>query len=166
MPIIRKCKECKKEFRTKPFFIKLGQGIYCSAGCHHKGMRNGKLVKCFVCGKEVYKSLKSLQGSKSKKYFCTKNCQTIWRNSLYIGPKHANYISGRFSYRSVMSRNKVPQICIVCKTTDFRVLAVHHIDQNRKNNKLSNLVWLCHNCHHLVHRYPEEKKRFELLRLN
>ncbi|MBI4281264.1 HNH endonuclease [Candidatus Uhrbacteria bacterium] len=36
-----------------------------------------------------------------------------------------------------------------------RVLLVHHIDENRKNNVLSNLVWLCRNCHFLVHKYNE-----------
>jgi predicted HNH restriction endonuclease len=42
------------------------------------------------------------------------------------------------------------------------VLAVHHVDQNRTNNKVTNLAWLCHNCHHLVHRYPIERKKVQV----
>jgi hypothetical protein len=166
MPVLRKCKNCKKVFKTKPFFVKLGQGKYCSSACHHQGMKNGKIVKCFICKKDVYKTLKALRTSKSKKYFCTKKCQTIWRNSIYIGSKHANFTTGRSSYKSVLSRNKVPKICKLCGTKDVRILAVHHIDQNRENNKLKNLMWLCHNCHHLVHRYPDERNKFELLLSN
>jgi hypothetical protein len=30
-------------------------------------------------------------------------------------------------------------------------LAVHHADENRKNNDPSNLMTLCHNCHALIH---------------
>ena len=30
----------------------------------------------------------------------------------------------------------------------------------RKNNSVSNLIWLCHNCHHLVHHYKNETKNF------
>jgi hypothetical protein len=48
----------------------------------------------------------------------------------------------------------------LCSTKDERVLAVHHIDHNRLNNKLDNLAWLCHNCHHLVHHDNVEKHRF------
>ena len=163
MPVLRKCKKCNKVFKTKPYFIKLGNGKYCSAACHHEGMKNGRVVKCSICKKEVYKPKKALAGSKSKKYFCTKNCQTIWRNSLYIGPKHSNFVTGKFSYRGVIIRNKVPQKCTLCGNSDIRVLAVHHIDKNRENNKIKNLAWLCHNCHHLVHRYQDEGQKFELL---
>jgi len=41
-----------------------------------------------------------------------------------------------------------------------KVIIVHHIDKNRKNNKLSNLAWLCRNCHFLVHHHEEENLKF------
>lgn len=159
MPLLKKCRICKKVFQTKPFFVKNGGGKYCSAVCHYKGLKTGKLVNCDICGKETYKTIKALRLSKSKKWFCSKSCQTKWRNSEFVGEKHANYITGRASYRSVLPRNKIPQICRLCRTQDARVLAVHHLDENRLNNELKNLVWLCHNCHHLVHHYVPEKKK-------
>jgi len=118
------------------------------------------MVFCYVCNKEIYKPLRALINSKSKKYFCGKSCQTKWRNSEFVGPKHANWKHGSASYKSVLSRHNIPKKCILCKTTDTRVLAVHHIDENHSNNALENLAWLCHNCHHLVHHDRVEKERF------
>lgn len=154
------CKICSKEFYAKPFWLARGYGLYCSKECHYQGIRKGKNMPCDICGKETYKQLKQLQNSKSKKFFCSKSCQTIWRNQEFIGPKHANWNEGLYAYRSVLGRHKIPKICTLCKTKDIRVLAVHHVDKNRKNNVVSNLSWLCHNCHHLVHHYKEETEKF------
>ena len=162
MPIV-KCLICKKEFYGKPFFLRNGYAKYCSQKCMHLGSRTGKMVNCYACGKEVYKTKKALRVSKSKTYFCTKSCQTKWRNSVFVGSKHANWKNGRYSYKSVMLRNKVPKICKLCKNKDARVLAVHHLDHNRENSSLSNLVWLCHNCHFLVHHDKETSKNMEIL---
>lgn len=160
MPVV-KCRICAKKFYAKPFWIRRGYGKYCSASCQHQGQKNGKVVQCHICSKNAYKPRKALRHSKSKKYFCSKSCQTIWRNSqVFIGVKHPNWKSGEFAYRTVLRRNKVPAVCGLCQTKDGRILATHHIDKNRKNNKLDNLAWLCHNCHFLVHHYAIEKKRF------
>lgn len=162
MPIV-KCKICSKDFYAKPSWILRGHGRYCSPPCQYLGRRNGKMVSCYICSKEVYKSKKSLDHSKSKKYFCSKSCQTRWRNTEFIGPKHANWVHGKYVYKSILRRNKVPEICVLCKVKDSRVLAVHHIDHNHSNNVLKNLCWLCHNCHFLVHHDSIEKQRFTVL---
>ena len=164
MPI-RLCKICSKELYVKPSHLKLGYGKYCSNKCRHEGKKKGKVIVCFLCRKEVYKSQQSLKRSKSKKYFCGKSCQTKWRNALYIGKKHSNYTYGLGSYRSVLIRNNTPRICNLCKTKDIRILAVHHIDNHRHNNKAKNLAWLCYNCHFLVHHDKVEEARF-LAKLN
>ena len=152
------CKRCKEFFKVKPHWLKVGYGKYCSADCHHASMRTGKDVRCSTCSVLTYKTQKDLKGSKSGKYFCSKKCQTVWRNQLYIGTAHKNFKTGEFVYRATMERSKVPKLCQLCKTTDYRVLAVHHIDKNRKNNTLNNLAWLCHNCHFLVHHYDRERE--------
>lgn len=151
MPVLKKCLLCKKEFAVKPSWVKNGHGKYCSAHCQYISARTGKEVGCFVCGKKVYRSGKSLRGSKSKKFFCTRSCQTKWRNAYFSGTKHANWIHGRASYRTVLLRENISRVCRRCGIDDVRVLAVHHIDRNKNNNKPANLMWLCHNCHHLIH---------------
>jgi hypothetical protein len=99
--------------------------------------------------------------SKSKKYFCSKSCQTRWRNSMiYIGENHPNWKNGGARhYRDILRRSRQKEICGLCKTTDKRILAVHHIDHNHANNKLENLAWLCHNCHYLIHHHPDEHQK-------
>lgn len=153
------CKLCSKEFYAKPSWLRKGHGVYCSNGCRFKASRKGKVVSCFVCGEDTYKQPKALRRSKSGYFFCGKSCQTKWRNSEFIQEKHPNWKGGRYAYNSVMRRSNTPKICALCKTKDSRVLAVHHLDKNRKNNNIDNLVRLCHNCHHLVHRYPDEQER-------
>lgn len=159
MPIVY-CQICKKDFYSKPSWISRGVGKFCSAKCSHISRKNGKDVECFICKKIVYKPLKALKHSKSKKYFCSKSCQTKWRNSEFVGEKHANWVKGLFSYRGILTRAGIPKICKLCKTIDERVLAVHHIDFDHKNNDVNNLAWLCQNCHFLVHHYKDELKKF------
>ncbi len=159
MPIVS-CKLCAETFHVKPSHLKMGYGKYCSAKCQYKARKTGKMVVCYICGKDTYKTIKALRNSKSKKYFCGKSCQTKWRNSEFIGSKHANFVNGYASYRTILSRDKIPKICILCQTIDKRILLVHHIDENHYNNNLKNLSWLCHNCHFLVHHDKVEKVKF------
>ncbi|MCK4918159.1 MAG: hypothetical protein KAS02_00015 [Candidatus Pacebacteria bacterium] len=159
MPLIKKCEICNKRFQTKLSYVVNGQGRFCSVKCRGISLRKGKEIKCFLCGKLSYKSKVNLSRSKSGKFFCSKSCQTKWRNQEFIGPKHANWNGGRSSYKSVLSRNKVSKVCKLCGNNDERVMAVHHLDKNRYNNNIENLVWLCHNCHHLVHHYKEGRDK-------
>lgn len=157
-----KCKICDKEFHIKPNLITKGFGKYCSKFCTRKGLQKGEMRKCFTCGAEIYKSRKALLGSKSEKFFCGKSCQTTWRNSIVnIGKNHPNWKGGEHvSYRNILIKNNVLTSCFLCKNDDKRVLAAHHIDENHKNNDLTNLVWLCHNCHALVHKQTKERSIF------
>lgn len=162
MPLVD-CRICKSRFYIKPNRLERGWGKYCSNKCKHLGFRNGSQIKCFTCKKSAYKSMKDQNRSKSKKYFCSKSCQTKWRNTFYKEEKHANWKGGEHSYKNIMWRSDSTPKCAKCKTVDTRVLAVHHKDKNRKNNVLSNLVWLCHNCHFLVHHYKSEAGKFLVL---
>lgn len=154
------CKQCTKEFKAKPSWIKNGGGKFCSRSCAHAANRKGSVIHCFICSTQAYKQPKALNGSKSGKLFCSKSCQTKWRNAEFKDEKHTNWKGGLHAYRRMMTQSTKITICTLCKNSDKRVLAAHHVDENRKNNTIENLEWLCHNCHHLVHHYPEEHKRF------
>jgi hypothetical protein len=153
-----KCKICSTEFYVKPSHLKLGHGKYCSIKCRAEGQKNGKKVICDVCGKDVWRTPKDFGRSKSGKFFCSKSCQTKWRNEFYSGEKHYLWRGGEFVYRNLMLKSGNFPKCKLCGIDDIRILVVHHRDKNRKNQKLENLVWLCMNCHHLVHNHSGEIK--------
>lgn len=155
------CQHCASSFYAKPSWLKNGYGKYCSTKCRQEGQKNGKTFSCHMCKKEVYRSKKSQKTSKSGKFFCTKSCQTLWRNSeVHIGENHPNWTTGQASYRDRMRRSDRKQECKKCKIGDIRLLSVHHKDRNRDNNDLSNLIFMCHNCHFLIHKYPEESEGY------
>lgn len=74
---------------------------------------------------------------------------------MFVGKNHPNWTGGEFAGRRILERSGRKLVCEHCGNSDKRVLMVHHKDSSRKNNKLSNLIWLCHNCHHLVHDYKD-----------
>ncbi len=151
------CKICRKKFYAKPKHIKLGWGKYCSKKCQYIGQRSGRYVQCDTCHNKIYKTLQSLRRSKSKKFFCNKSCFAVWKNkNILFGTKHPLWKNGKNAYRSIIKRGKIKPICNICHTNDERVLVVHHVDKNRQNNSIKNLVWLCRNCHHLVHQYNQK----------
>jgi len=153
------CGRCGASFLAKPSHIAMGFGKYCSRECSALNQRTGRDVACHACNKVVYRIPKYLERSKSGKFFCTKSCQTIWRNKEFSGARHANWRHGMASYRNILLRAGKQVVCDVCKTTDGRVIIAHHKDKNRLNNSVTNLVWLCRNCHFLVHHYDMGRDR-------
>ena len=146
------CKRCQKEFYIKPSHYASGHGIYCSRACSDLGRRRGKTVPCLQCKKKFYARPKQLR--KSKKYFCTWGCYLKYKSIHLVWSGHPRWKSGENAYHELMLKKRKP-ICRRCGIRWLRVLVVHHIDKNRKNNVLSNLVWLCRNCHFLIHKYKE-----------
>jgi len=108
-------------------------------------------MSCTICGKNVYRSPKAISRSISGLFFCSKSCQTIWRNNIYKEENHANWVNGESAYRNILARSGKAVICSLCGISDKRVLSAHHKDHQRINNRVNNLVWLCFNCHYLVH---------------
>jgi len=153
MPLVY-CKICRKKFYAKPSWLKRGWGKFCSAKCQYKSYLKGKFVQCKICGKKVWRAPRKIKHSKSGEFFCSKSHQTLWRNSIFVGPRHHNWKGGEsIEHKSLLIKNGVKPVCKLCGCNDVRVLAVHHLDKNRKHNNVKNLTWLCHNCHHLVHCY-------------
>lgn|SRR3989344_1495623 len=162
MPYVN-CKRCRKEMYAKPRHLKIGWGKFCSQKCQFESQRTGTKIPCSACQKSLYRTPSDFDHSKSKHFFCNKSCLAIWKNkNIIVGERHSHWKNGEGSYRKIMLRTKTKPVCGDCKIKDLKVLLVHHRDRNRKNNKLDNLVWLCHNCHFLEH-YDDRKKNMETL---
>lgn len=150
MPHI-KCLMCKEIFYAKPYFQRLGQAKYCSLACRHKSQITGRWYKCHVCEKQAWRTPDDENKSKSGLFFCGKNCSMAWKNGQRSGVNHHLWNGGTSIYRRLKEESGDKIVCTACGINDKRLLVVHHKDHNRSNNALSNLEWLCRNCHYLAH---------------
>ena len=160
------CDFCGTKFYRKRSQILYSKNHYCSDECRYSFSKKGKMVNCSRCNKEIYKSPKDLSRSKSKKYFCSQHCANTWIGKIFSREKHPNWKGGKHSYKEAMLRLSQSPKCVFCKDEDKRILAVHHIDKDRNNNNLKNLMWLCHNCHFLIHHYSREQNKLKKIHAN
>jgi hypothetical protein len=156
----RQCPTCGKEFYAKPHRVRRGWSVYCSKQCLDLSKQKGEIRQCGHCGKEIYRKLADIRKSRSQLFFCDHSCRASWTNTLRSGENHPNWKQGGSAYRDILLRSGIEPICERCGNSDARVLAVHHLDQDRTNNRLDNLVWICHNCHHLIHHFQQEMNAF------
>ena len=142
----------RQDFLRQASHQKKGWGKFCSKACQSQGMRTGRTFPCSTCEKSTYRTPKDENGSKEWRFFCDKRCFAKWKNKLWAyGEEHFNWKGGESAYRALMLHKNIAPICNKCKIVDIRILIVHHIDHDRKNNSESNLRWLCRNCHYLAH---------------
>ena len=134
-PIIVECKECHYQWTYTPDSVSpRNQQKY-----EFKGCPNCKYIDlvCEECGKPIHK----LKSKIAKHNFCSQLCGNRYKN------RNTTNIEDSTAYR----RNafaKYDHKCAICGwNKDERVLEVHHIDENRNNNNIDNLIILCPTCH-------------------
>jgi len=143
-----KCSNCNKSFLKALRFIKPGVKNYCSPKCASAGLRKRITLKCAICDKLFERVLSKIKNSKSGLYFCSRTCKDkAQRINGYKEIQPFHYGKSIRNYRSI-AFSKYDMKCEICGyNTRPEILEVHHIDRNRKNNELSNLIILCPNCH-------------------
>lgn len=120
------------------------------------------ILQCAYCGEEFRRAKSKLNNSKSGLFFCCREHKDL-AQSLTSGeafklmrPKHYSQTSATINtYRSYAFQHQEHQ-CVICGwNEDEDILEVHHIDENRENNLLSNLLILCPICHRKLtsHKY-------------
>lgn len=146
------CKWCGKPFSVSDYEIARGNGKFCSKTCSarnavsKKGGR--KILPCAYCGIEISVKLSRVKRSKSGQIFCCLSHRNKLQKSKTRNrrnPKYPNYRKIAFEFYE--------HKCADCGyNAHEEILEVHHIDRNRSNNSLENLVILCPNCHSLRHK--------------
>lgn len=146
------CIKCSAEFYAKPNAIAKGWAKYCSNTCAAEARKRGKFVSCYQCKKMAWKTPKDERVSRSGFLFCNKVCSMAWKNgTVFSGINHPLWKHGHSTYREKLEKHSKTIQCNTCGLQDKRILVAHHKDSNRKNNKIDNLMWLCRNCHYLIH---------------
>jgi len=144
-----KCDFCGIIFLKAKRFVKENGKNFCCKEHSQKGHKVEKIkLKCDYCGNTFYKNKSSLKGSKSGLYFCEKECkdkaQRIESGLTEIWPPHYN---GSCNYRKIALKH-YPNSCEICGyNKHIKMLQIHHIDSDRENNDIENLMVLCPNCH-------------------
>jgi hypothetical protein len=101
---------------------------------------------CECCGKEyVWEGRLNTKAFTASK-FCSRSCSN---NRSEWWKSNASH------YRTIALQNNEHK-CVVCGFD--KIVAIHHIDENKKNNDPSNLIPLCPNHHEMVH----SKWKFEV----
>ena len=106
---------------------------------------------CPVCDRVFETNL----GSKREKITCSYSCSNTFFRS---GEKNPNWkeVSTQYRYKCFNYHKKE---CVICG--EDKIVEVHHIDENRKNNNIINLIPLCPTHHrycHSVHKIEIEEK--------
>jgi len=128
--------------------------------CYRLSRRAGDYVSCEMCKKTVYRQKRFLL--RKTEYFCSRDCNLRHLNGNRHRETHPNWTTGKASYRTTLLQSQKVRVCNRCCTTEMLFLVVHHMDLDRNNNSLSNLVWLCQNCHFLVHTYKNERDGLQI----
>lgn len=134
------CKKCICQ--TRKLTIKENELFVKRSGSKERA----RLERCSDCGME-----RLVRNSSEYK---TNLCVHCRGKKIFheLGKKYGgwNYSTGIGSYRE-KGLNKLNPICECCSDKKLGSIIVHHIDQNRNNNHISNLMVLCRSCHFAIH---------------
>ena len=133
-----KCKQCNKTFEAKRKDTQ-----YC-ASCKSKR----RSMQTMLCRKKKHPEIEIGVGSGKS----SKNKP---------GPTNPSWKTGITGYRRLVKKEQ----CAICGSV--KNLLIHHIDGNRHNNTIDNLIVVCKKCHQNYHCKRDSKTgRFVKLHTN
>lgn len=160
--------------QRKPYILN-GRSGSCKT-CAMRKFRTGEEITCDYCGSTVYRSMAQLSRGKQGNHFCSRECARSYYSRVtrldtntvcsFCGKEFHSSLSTKRKYCSrscwklgiqssgpIYYRKFKGDICNKCGfvPVDKCQLDIHHIDNNKNNNKEDNLITLCANCHRLVH---------------
>lgn len=151
LAVHKKCEQCGTNFLVRKNFETTQK--FCSRRCRDIAKQERIKTSCAYCGKQFFITKSKFNHSKSGLHFCCREHKDIsQRLSVNIGltPNHYGTGSGVHSYRK-WAFNEYPHKCAICGwCEDERILEVHHVDENRANNEITNLIILCPICHRYI----------------
>lgn len=134
--------------------------------CHRARLDEDKVeVVCAYCGKKFLRSKNWSAANKTDLAFCCREHKDLAQRrdggvlDMFLAqyehhfgrqPIHDKSIPVSMSYRAAAFAY-YPHKCAVCGYDEHdEILEVHHIDEDRSHNELSNLVILCPICHRKI----------------
>lgn len=150
--ITLECLDCGHQWETVAGNV-LYIGKSANANSHHCpncGFHKKTKIekKCAYCGKIIYRYPSDIEKNISGYFYCSRECGNKHKNK--IREENGEWDNSISSYRS-RALKVYEHKCLCCGwNEDPRILEVHHIDENRNNNRLDNLCILCPTCHRKI----------------
>lgn len=137
--MIKECVNCKtqKEHHAKGLCYM----------CYKKLKWQPKLVSCKRCRRKLPLHAKKL-------------CASCY-NSLFHSDKSRQHYHRKSNNIDLKTYRKVTKECAICSFD--KIVDVHHIDSNKENNSLKNLVGLCPNHHRMINNSKFRQEIFKEL---
>ena len=152
MPIVQ-CKFCSKDTYKRPSEIKARKhGVFCSHFCGDEWWRNQSpeaTFNCRNCGKKHRRT--PAQVRREKTHFCSVQCRlTFQRNPRPGAVEKAGYriMNGTSEKHKREHRWVMEQFLGRPLKRDEQV---HHLNGNRLDNRIENLIVMSNRDHHLLH---------------
>lgn len=160
--VLLKCAVCSKDVWRRVTHI--SNVTVCSNDCKSARLITKITLNCAQCNKLIERRPSQIARSKSGRVFCSKTCATSYNNQFKSGEAHGNWSGGQYRKNALEhygARCFGTDCLIQSITTDIPAIMidVHHIDGNRSNNSIDNLIPLCVWCHALETRNVQEKLR-------
>ena len=149
-PVELLCKDCGHKWSTSAQTVMYAGSNAYTHHCPNCGMHARKRIKltCACCGKEIERYPSDIEKNTSGYYYCSRECGNRHKNELR--KQSGEWDNGSTNYRS-RALETYEHKCLCCGwDEDERILEAHHVDEDRSNNKLSNLCLLCPTCHRKI----------------
>ena len=143
------CARCGTAFDRKPSEIERGGGKYCSWTCYCRD-REAEVVEltCEQCQGIFFLRATDISPSMYRGRFCSNECESIARRLPEAVRSEYNHEFTDALKERVRDRDdRTCQLCHTHESNLPRRLDAHHIDYDKTNNDLLNLIALCNSCH-------------------
>lgn len=162
----KNCLICSKLFSARN--NDNGRAKYCSTKCQYEGKRKHVKIKCKFCENECEST------PSGTKEFCNKTCFNAYRSKTYRGERAFHWKGGRIDndgYIAVIVKDHpyglkktntqyiLEHRLVVEKHLGRYLLPtehVHHVNGNKKDNRIENLILLTNSDHLKLH-YRDRK---------
>lgn len=146
-PITLRCLECGYEWEANPGTVLYNDKRGPNHHCPNCGNKHRAKVKCAWCQKEIERTPSQIAKNQTGYFYCCKQHGNLHKN--FLRANSGEWDSSR-NYRLKAFR-EYPHKCFICGwDEDERILEVHHNDENRENNDITNLTILCPTCHRKI----------------
>ena len=113
--------------------------------------KTGRYKSCKICGKEIY----IIPSQERRAKYCSITC--MYQGVSGKRDKNNNTYLKDFRIMRKMILKNIKE-CSLCHQE--KPLAIHHIDYNKENNNIKNLIPLCFSCHSKTNFKRQECQEF------